>query len=189
MRTPGVDSLVDWLLWEITADTNDTELCRRMQANTWNNNLVKELDCDLKAYAVQLLTWKNSLIQQLIWLYVRKVRDKMAVNKRLLLNQFSVERSAEAACWFSPFYVLQSGLLTLCFKRVWKLYEVLNLRVTGDHRPAQAQEGPAGWGPFFRFCPGSQNFFCKIESKCLNSRGMLVVLWRDVQKNLGFKHI
>ena len=40
--------------------------------------------------------------------------------------------------------LLQAGLPILCFKKVWKLREVLNVRVTAGHRPAQAQEEPAG---------------------------------------------
>ena len=48
-----------------------------------------------------------------------------------------------------------------CFKKIWKLCEVLNVRVTTGHRPAQAQEEPAGWEGFSRFCLGSQKFFAK----------------------------
>ena len=47
---------------------------------------------------------------------------------------------------------------------------MLNVRVTTGHRPAQAQEKLTGWKRFSRFCLKSQNFFCKIESKFLNSR-------------------
>ena len=54
-----------------------------------------------------------------------------------------------------------SGLLTLCLKKVWKLCEVLNVHFTTGHRPAQAQEEPAGWGRFSHFCLKSQNFFTK----------------------------
>ena len=39
-------------------------------------------------------------------------------------------------------FVKIPGLPTLCFKRVWKLREVLNVRVTTGHRPAHAQEKP-----------------------------------------------
>ena len=46
----------------------------------------------------------------------------------------------------------EPGLPTFCFKKVWKLCEMLNVRVTADHRPAQAQEVSAGWGRFFRLC-------------------------------------
>ena len=38
-----------------------------------------------------------------------------------------------------------------------------------SHRPAQAQEEPAGRGCFSRLGLKSQKFFCKIESKFLNS--------------------
>ena len=47
---------------------------------------------------------------------------------------------------------------------------MLNVRVTAGHRPAQAREEPDGWWRFSRFCLGSQNFFCKIESKFLSTR-------------------
>ena len=40
----------------------------------------------------------------------------------------------------------KTGLPTLCFKKVWKVCEVRNVLVTAGHRPAQAQEEPAGWG-------------------------------------------
>ena len=63
-----------------------------------------------------------------------------------------------------------AGLPTLCFKKVWKLCEVLNVRVTAGHRPARAQEEPARWGCFSRFCKKSQKYFCKIELKFLNFR-------------------
>ena len=43
-------------------------------------------------------------------------------------------------------------------KKVRKLREVLNVRVTAGHRPAQAQEEPAGWERFSRFCLKSQKF-------------------------------
>ena len=58
--------------------------------------------------------------------------------------------------------LVEAGLPRLCFKKVWKLYEVLNIRVTAGHRPAQAQE-PAGWGHFSLFCLKSQNFFAKYR--------------------------
>ena len=77
-------------------------------------------------------------------------------------------------------------LPALCFKKVWKLREVL---ITTGHRPAQAQVEPAGWMCFSRFCPKSQNFFCKIESKFYNSRvlaGGFVIVWA---KRFWFKHI
>ena len=63
---------------------------------------------------------------------------------------------------------VRPGLPTLCFKKVWKLREVLNVRVAAGHRPAQAQE-PAGW---WRFSVLSEitEFFCKMESKFLNSK-------------------
>ena len=38
------------------------------------------------------------------------------------------------------------------------------------HRPALAQEKLAGWRPFFSVFVGVTEFFCKIESKFLNSR-------------------
>ena len=59
-----------------------------------------------------------------------------------------------------------AGLPTLCFKSVWKLCEVLKVCVTEGHRPAQAQEEPAGWG---RFLSEVIKIFCKIKSKFLNS--------------------
>ena len=52
-------------------------------------------------------------------------------------------------------------LPTLCLKKVWKLGEVLGIRVTAGHWPAQAQEEPDGWGRFSRFCLESQKFFAK----------------------------
>ena len=57
-----------------------------MQANTWNNNLVKELDCDLKHTLFNYSPEKffDSTIDMTL---CEKVRAKMAVNKRLLLNK------------------------------------------------------------------------------------------------------
>ena len=66
--------------------------------------------------------------------------------------------------------ILLPGLSTLCFKKIWKLCEVLNIRVTAGYRPAQTPEEPAGWMSISCFCLKSQNSFCKIESKFLNSR-------------------
>ena len=60
------------------------------------------------------------------------------------------------------------GLPTFCFKKVWKLRNVLNVRVAANHRPAQAQELPAEWGAFPIF--GVTEIFCKIKSKFFNSR-------------------
>ena len=59
----------------------------------------------------------------------------------------------------------------MCLKKVWKLREVLNVRITAGHRPAQAQEEPAGWGafPVLSEVSVTENF-CKTESKFLNSR-------------------
>ena len=51
-----------------------------------------------------------------------------------------------------------AGLQTLRFKKVWKLREVLNVIVTAGHRPAQAQEEPAGWVRFFCFYLSPQKF-------------------------------
>ena len=65
--------------------------------------------------------------------------------------------------------VFRSGLPTLCLKKVWKLCEALNVHVTADHRPTQAQEEPAGWG-LFPFLSEVTEYFCKIKSKFLNAR-------------------
>ena len=59
--------------------------------------------------------------------------------------------------------IIQSGLPTLRLKKVWKLSEVLNTRVTTGHRPAQTQEVPAEKERSSRFCLGLQKFICKIE--------------------------
>ena len=47
---------------------------------------------------------------------------------------------------------------------------MLYVRITAGHRPAQAQEEPAGWEALFLFLSGVTDFFCKTESKFLNSR-------------------
>ena len=52
--------------------------------------------------------------------------------------------------------VYNSGLPTLCFKKVWILRKVLNVFITAGHRPAQAQEEPVagrgeGGGAFLVF--------------------------------------
>ena len=47
---------------------------------------------------------------------------------------------------------------------------MLKVTVSADHRPAQVQEEPAGWGRFFRFFFKMAKMFCKVESKFLNSR-------------------
>ena len=55
---------------------------------------------------------------------------------------------------------------TLCFKKVWKLREVLNVRVTAGH-----STGGASWvGTLFPLLSGVATIFCKIELKFLNSR-------------------
>ena len=57
-----------------------------MQANTWNNNLVKELDCDLKHTLFNYSPEK--FFDSTIDMTLRgKVRAKMAVNKHLLRKQ------------------------------------------------------------------------------------------------------
>ena len=51
--------------------------------------------------------------------------------------------------------------------------KVLNVHATTGYRPAQAQEGPAGWrggDTFLVFCLGVTKPFYKRESKFLNSR-------------------
>ena len=62
----------------------------------------------------------------------------------------------------------EPGLPSLRFKKVWKLHEVLNVRVTTGHGPAQAQEVPAEKGCSSRF--HSQKFICKIKYKYWNFR-------------------
>ena len=74
-------------------------------------------------------------------------------------------------------------------KQVWKLCEVVNVRVTVGHRAAQAQEGPAGWGRFSRFCRRLQEFFCKMESKFLNSRVLAVGFVLGCAKRFWFKYV
>ena len=63
----------------------------------------------------------------------------------------------------------KSGLSTLCFKKVWKLCKVLNVHVTAGHRPAQARRSQLA-GALFPFLSEVTDYFCKIESKFLNSR-------------------
>ena len=58
----------------------------------------------------------------------------------------------------------------MCFKKGWKLREVLIVRVSTNHRFAQAQEELAGWGALFSFLSEVTKIFCKIESRFLNSR-------------------
>ena len=48
-----------------------------------------------------------------------------------------------------------SGLPTLCLKKVWKPREVLTVRVTAGHRPYQAQEGASRVEALFRLLPES----------------------------------
>ena len=59
---------------------------------------------------------------------------------------------------------MSAGFSTFCFKNVWKLREVLNVRVT-------AGTGGASWvrGAFSVLFKVTE-VFCKIESKFLNSR-------------------
>ena len=47
-------------------------------------------------------------------------------------------------CYCSTRPLHHSGLPILCLKKVWKLREVLNVRVTAGPRPAQEQEEPTG---------------------------------------------
>ena len=55
-----------------------------------------------------------------------------------------------------------------CFKKVWKLCEVLNVRVTAG---ACQGTGEASWvGALFPFLPGVTEILCKIKSNFLNPR-------------------
>ena len=63
-----------------------------------------------------------------------------------------------------------SRVANIVLKKVWKLREVLNVRVTTGHRLAQAQEEPAGWRRLPRFCLEFTKIFYNIESKFLNSK-------------------
>ena len=63
-----------------------------------------------------------------------------------------------------------TGLTTSRFKKVWKLREVFNVCVTAGNRPAQAQEEPAGWGPFSRFVWG-HGIFLQNKVKILEFLG------------------
>ena len=53
----------------------------------------------------------------------------------------------------------------MCLKKVWKLHEVLNVRVTAGHGPAQAQEMRAGRDALPFFLSGQQNLFCNIKQE------------------------
>ena len=57
---------------------------------------------------------------------------------------------------------ITAGVPTLCFKKVWKLRQVLNVSVT-------AGTGGASWVEvLFPFLSGITEMFCKIKSKFLN---------------------
>ena len=59
-----------------------------------------------------------------------------------------------ASKWLTLLVTVENNLLvinyitarmpTLCFKKVWKLRQVFNVRVTAGHMPAKAQEEPDG---------------------------------------------
>ena len=49
----------------------------------------------------------------------------------------------------------------IVFQKMLEIRNVRTVRFTAGHRPAQAQEAPAGWGRFSRFCLKSQSFFAK----------------------------
>ena len=76
----------------------------------------------------------------------------------------------------------------MCFKKVWKLCEVLYVRVTAGHGPAQAQEEPAEWGALSQFLFGVTKSFCKIKFKFLSFRVLAGGFVMGCQKSLGFKH-
>ena len=52
-----------------------------------------------------------------------------------------------------------AGLPTKCFKKVWKICEVLNVRIAAVYRPAQAQEMTVGTGALFPVLFAPTNFF------------------------------
>ena len=81
--------------------------------------------------------------------------------------------------------ITQSGLPTMCFKKVWKRREVLNVRVAANHTPAQAQEEPAG-GALFPSVSGVTEILCKIEFKFLNSRVLAGVFAMGCAKTSWF---
>ena len=64
---------------------------------------------------------------------------------------------------------------------------MLNVRVTAGHKPAQAQEEPAGLGVLFPFLSGVTEIFCKIESKFLNYRVLAGGFVMGCAKSFGFK--
>ena len=70
-------------------------------------------------------------------------------------------------------YQVLGGLTTLCLKKVWKLCEMLNVRVTTGNRPAQGQETTTETGRSSRFCLGPQNYFAK-QSKNTGIIGFLL---------------
>ena len=60
-----------------------------------------------------------------------------------------------------------AGLPTLCLNKVWKLREVLNVRVTTGHRPVQAQEVPAGKNVLLIFIWVHKMFFVRNRVEIL----------------------
>ena len=84
-----------------------------------------------------------------------------------------------------------AGLPTLCFKKVWKLREVLNIHVTAGHRPAHPGPGGASWvRALFLFLSKVTEILCKIESKFSNSSVLADgFVMRCAKKSLGFEHI
>ena len=68
----------------------------------------------------------------------------------------------------------------MCLKKVWKLREMLNVRIKGG----------ASWvGSLFPFLSKVKEIFSKIESKFLNSRVLAAGFVMECTKSLGFKHI
>ena len=82
-----------------------------------------------------------------------------------------------------------TGLPTLCFKKVWKLREVLSAQVNEATSPSRHRKSQLGGGAFPIFVWGYWNLFCKIELKFLNSTVVAGGFEMGCAKSLCFKHI
>ena len=69
------------------------------------------------------------------------------------------------------FLIQPAGLPKLCLKKVSKLPEVLNIRITAGHRSAKTQEKTVRWGHFSRSCLKSQKFCLQNRVKIHKFKG------------------
>ena len=90
------------------------------------------------------------------------------------------------SCLVHPYMSSTTRVANIVF---WKLREAFNVHVTAGDRPAQTRKKQAGWGALFPFLSWVKKYFAKYSQNSWILECLLVVLWWNVQKGLGFEHI